>query len=766
MIGKSRVVALLLILSIAVPPASADKAKSLWDKGRDAEARQNYEAAYDLFRQAYELKPKDVRYRASYERTRFLAASSHVHRGQILRDGGKLNDALVEFRRALEIDPSSFIAQQELRRTQTMIRQAESGPKPQAEIERSYENVAGPVELAPINDQPITLQLTEDTKVIYETVGKLAGLNVLFDPDYTSRRVRIALNGVSLSEALEIVSLESKTFWRPVTPNTIYVAANTKAKRNEVEQQVLRTFYLSNLSQPTELQDVVNTLRQILEIQRVQALQTQGAVVVRGTPDQIALAEKLINDIDRAKPEVMVEVAVMQVSRDKLRQLGIQPPTSTTIAMTDRNSSTTTSGDTTSGSSSATGTINLNSLANLDARNFQLTVPSATANFLFSDSSTKIIQNPQIRALDGQKATLKIGDKVPVATGSFQPGIGGVGINPLVNTQFQYIDVGVNIDVTPRVHAGREVSLKIVLEVSAVTRNQNIGGIEQPVIGQRRVEHDIRLKDGEVNLLGGILEQRDVKALSGIPGLAQIPILRYLFSSENVEHAENEIVFALIPHIVRAPEVSEINTRAIDIGTATAIEVRRMKAAQPQAAPQVAPQPAQQPQVQPPAPPLGETPTPQANPPQAQQTTPEAVGGAIFSFDPPTVSQQAESTFAVNVVVNGARNVYSAPLQINFDPNTLQLVNISNGDFLGRDGQAVAVVHREDAATGSMMVTGTRPPGSGGISGEGTLFTLTFQAKQPGQSTLSIQRAMLRDPEMQSLPASGSQAAVTITPKQ
>jgi len=487
--------------------------------------------------------------------------------------------------------------------------------------------------------------------------------------------------------------------------------------------------------------------------------------VVRGTPDQIALAEKLINDIDRAKPEVMVEVAVMQVSRDKLRQLGIQPPTSSSISLTDRNSSTSTSGDTTNGTSSTTGTINLNSLANLDARNFQLTVPTATANFLFSDSSTKIIQNPQIRALDGQKATLKIGDKVPVATGSFQPGIGGVGINPLVNTQFQYIDVGVNIDVTPRVHAGREVSLKIVLEVSAVTRNQNIGGIEQPVIGQRRVEHDIRLKDGEVNLLGGILEQRDVKALSGIPGLAQIPILRYLFSSENVEHAENEIVFALIPHIVRAPEVNEINTRAIDIGTATAIEVRRMKTAQPQAAPQVAPQPAQQPSMQQPAPPV-ETPTPQGNLPQAQQTTPEAVGGAIFSFDPPTVSQQAGSTFAVNVVVNGARNVYSAPLQINFDPNTLQLVNISNGDFLGRDGQAVAVVHREDAATGSMMVTGTRPPGSGGISGEGTLFTLTFQAKQPGQSTLSIQRAMLRDPEMQSLPASGSQAAVTITPKQ
>ena len=328
---------LLLCLSVA-GFSRTDSAKALYGKGADAEARQNYEQAYDYFKQAYDLKPKDLKYRASYERTRFLAAASHVHRGQLLRDAGKLEEALAEFEKALSIDGSSFIAQQELRRTQQMIQEGKN-PQPQASaagataLRRRLESAQGPVELAPISNVPITLKLTEDTKVIYETIGKLAGINVLFDPDYTARRVRIELNGVTLEDALEIVSFETKTFWRPVTPNTIFVAQDNPAKRKELEQNVIKTFYLSNLSQPTELQDVVNAMRTILEVSRIQQLPSQGAIVVRGTPDQMALAQKLIDDLDKAKPEVVVEVAVMQVSRDKMHNLGISPPTSATVAL-------------------------------------------------------------------------------------------------------------------------------------------------------------------------------------------------------------------------------------------------------------------------------------------------------------------------------------------------------------------------------------------------------------------------------------------------
>ena len=761
----------LLVVAITLPVA-ADKAKSLYQQGKDAEARQKYEQAYDLYKQAYDLKPRELQYRASYERLRFLAGASHVHRGQLLREAGKLDEALVEFQKAAEIDSSSFIAQQELKRTQQMIEAAKTpGPRsatpPPGAIQKRLAEAQGPVELAAISNVPITLKLTEDTKVIYETIGKLAGINVLFDPDYTSRRIKIELNGVTLEEALAITALESKTFWRPVTPNTIFVAQDNPAKRKDVEQNVIKTFYLANLSQPTEVQDVVNALRQILEISRIQPLVSQGALVVRGTPDQIALASKLVGDLDRAKPEVVVDIAIMQVSRDKARNLGVSPPTSATVALQQNiNTTTTTTGTTTTPTAAGgTNSINLNALANLNATDFQVTITPATATALFTDSSTKLLQNPQIRAVEGQKASLKIGDRVPVATGSFQPGIGGVGINPLVNTQFQYLDVGVNIDITPFVHADREVTLKISMDISSVTGQSNIGGISQPIIGQRKIEHEIRLKEGEVNLLGGMMEDQQTRSLSGIPGLSQIPILKYLFSQTNTDHSENEIVFALIPHIVRGPEISELSQREIATGTATAIELRRGRPSTP--APTAAPAgeapgagaPAQSPQPAPPVQPPAQAP-PQATPQALPQAAPS--GTASFVFDPANITQPNGSTFAVNVMLTGAQNVYSVPLQVSYDPKVLQVVNVSNGGLLSQDGQAVALVHRDDDTTGALQITATRPPGSAGISGQGAVVTLTFLAKASGQSTLTISKGGARDPGMQALPVAGAVATVTV----
>ncbi len=691
------------------------------------------------------------------------------------------------FERALGIDPSSFIAQQEANKVRDVLRknqQIENGtappPTPTSELHKRMEEATGPVELAPISDTPITLKLSEDTKTIYESIGKLAGINVLFDPDYTSRRIRVDLNGVTLEQALEITALESKTFWRPVTPNTIFVAADTPAKRKELEQSVIRTFYLTNLSQPNELQDLVNILRTLLDTQRLQQFPSQQAIVVRGTPDQIAMAEKLIEDLDKSRPEVVVEVVIMQVQRNKLQNLGIQPPSSVAVSLVDNTSTTTSATGTNVGtgngtvsttSGSTTGSISLNSLAHLNATNFQVTVGSATAYFLYTDSTSKILQQPQIRALDGQKASLKLGERVPVATGSFQPGIGGVGINPLVNTQFNYIDVGVNVDITPRIHGLDEVTLKIAMDISAVDSYQNIGGIQQPVIGQRKIEQEIRLKEGEANIMGGILEETDTKNLQGIPGLAQIPFFRYLFSNEQKNRIDNELVFMMVPHIVRAQEISASNTRSIDVGTANVIQLHR---------PSILPETAQVinsqgvsarsgasqapvpgvPQTQQPG---GQPGVPQSQG-QSQDQSPAAApqGSAVVSFEPANLNQAIGSTFTVNVSVAGAQNVNSVPLQITYNPSVLQLLNVSNGPLLEQDGQPVALVHRDDSMAGIVQLTASRPPGAPGVSGTGSVFTLTFQAKAAGQATLSINRAQLKNASMQTLPASGSQAIVTV----
>jgi general secretion pathway protein D len=750
----------LLLLAAVSLPAFAEKAKSLYKKGKEAEARQDYVQAYEDYRDAYNQKPDDLYYRTAYERLRFLAAATKVHQGQLLRQAGQLQLALKMFNEALAIDPSSFIAKQEIKRTQEMIQKAQAAgkavppPTPPGPLGKMLEQAGGPVELAPISNTPITLKMTEDSKVAYETIGKLAGINVLFDPDYTSRRIHIELNGVTLQQALEIVALESKTFWRPVTPNTIFVAADNPAKRKELEQSVIKTFYLSNLSAPTELQDVVNAMRTILEVSRIQQLPSQNAIVVRGTPDQVALAEKLIGDIDKAKPEVVVDIAVMQVNREKIRTLGINPPTSATVTLQPNLNTTTTTGTTGAGNtgtiSSSTGgtpgTINLNALGDLNATDFQVNISSATATALYSDNDSRILQQPEIRAVDGQKASLKIGERVPVATGSFQPGIGGVGINPLVNTQFQYLDVGVNIDITPHVHADGSVSLKVMMDVSNVAGNTNIGGIQQPIIGQRKIEHEIRLQEGEVNLLGGMFEHDDVRSLTGYPWLSQIPILRYFFGQTNVDRRNSEIVFVLTPHVVRGQMLDPMNQRVIDVGTANAIDLKQASVTMP-AAPGAGPA----------------IPVPAATPaqPAAQPGAPPA-GTATLSFDPATLTQAVGKTFAVNVVLSQVQNLYSVPVQITYNPNVLEVVNVSDGNLLSKDGQPVALVHRDDPSTGTLQVTATRPPNSGGVSGEGQVFTITFLAKGAGTSTLNIARDGLRDSSMQPIQASGAQATVTV----
>lgn len=761
-----RPAALLLLVVASTLPLSADQAANWHKKGEDAEARQNYEQAYDDFKQAYDLRPKDARYRASFERLRFLAAASHVHRGQLLREAGKLDDALAEFQKAAEIDSSSFIARQEIRETQKLIEQAKTpGPHSEATptdaLQKRLAEVQGPVELAPIQNVPMNLSATQDSKKIYETIGELAGINVLFDPDYTSRVIPVHLNNISLPQALEMVELESKTFYRVVTPNTIFVAQDNPAKRKEVEQNVVKTFFLANLSQQTELQDVTNTLRQILDITKIQALPSQGAIVVRGTPDQIAMAEKLVNDFDRARPEVVIDVAILQVSRDKAKTLGISPPTSATVALQNNLTSTTTSSTTTSATSTS-GTpnqVNFNRLGNLNATDFTVTIPSASASALFSDSDTKLIQNPQIRSIDGQKATLKIGEKIPTAQGSFQPGIGGVGINPLVNTQFQYLDVGVTVEITPTVHPDGDVSMHLNMVISSVTGQANIGGISQPIIGQKTDEGTIRLRDGEVSLLGGMFDDQNTRSISGIPGLGQIPILKYLFSQTQTDHSQDEVVFVLIPHIVRKVELDDINNKAISVGTATGIQLSRVT-------PLILPPP-QPAQSSPAAPaPQTQTPAPVPQQPSAPATpAPQAAapGPASFNFDPSNVTAKAGSTFAVNILLNGAQNVHSVPLQVSYDPKLLQVANISNGGFLSQDGQAVVLAHRgEDDPNGNLQITATRPPGANGVSGQGAVITLTFMAKAAGQGTLVISRGGAKDPTMQAIPVTGTTATVTV----
>jgi general secretion pathway protein D len=595
---KTRLLLYVLMVGITAIPILAESAEHAYKAGDGAEKKNDYDAAYEAYKLAHERKPNDPKYMAAYLRMRFYAAGQHIHEGEKMRDDGKLQEALADFRLAAQIDSSNFEALQEIRRTvdllqkQAIEKENASQTKVQtSSLEKQAESAGGPVSLDFKSNMPISLHLTTTTDVVYRTIAKLGGINVLMDPDYKPQKITFELQDVGLREALDMFAMQSKTFWRPLSSNTIIVTSDSVSKRKEFEQNVMKTFYLRNASTPADLQEAAGTLKGILDISRIQVTPELRSLTLRGTPDQMVLAQRLLGEIDKPKAEVVIDVAVMEVSRDKMHTLGTNPPTSASMTFVP-------GGNSSSSSSSGSGTT-LQSFKTINASEFSVSIPGVSFSALSTDSDSKVLQHPQIRAMDSEKASLKIGDRIPIATGSFQSGLGGS-----VNTQFQYLDVGVNVDITPYVHGNNEVTLKMSLEISTVTGVQNIGGFNQPTIGQRRIEHQARLKDGEVNLIGGILEDTETNSMSGYPLLMKIPILKYFFGQETKERTTSEIVFAITPHIIRSAEITDENLKMVDLGTANSVTYRtdenKADAAKPLPA-QSTPQPAEKPAPGPPA---------------------------------------------------------------------------------------------------------------------------------------------------------------------
>ncbi len=781
--------AFLAVLLAALPSVHAQSAAHWFKQGQAAEAKDNIQAAYEAYYQAYQKKPADIRYKLAWERTRFPAASLHVEHGERLRDQGDYTGALTEFLRALEIDPSNELASQDIKATRDKINSQSPAPESAPRTTDEALELAAPIQLRPISNEPLTLHMVEDSRIVYQAVGKAAGINVLFDPSYTSKRIQVDLNMITLQDALRIVATVSNTFWRPITSNTIFVAENTRSKHTELDEQAVETFYLHNVAQQNDFTEVQTVLRNLFQGARINGVASESAIVMRGTPDELLLAHRLIDDLDKARPEVVVDVAVLEVSRDLLRNIGVQLPQTASISFQPSNANlnntgtTSTTGTTTSATSTTTSSLTLNNLAHLNSTNFAVTIGQAAVDLLLTDTRSRIIQNPQIRASDGQQATLKIGERIPIATGSYQTGAATAIVSSLVNTQFQYINVGVTMDIKPTVHFDRDVTLKSKIEVSATNGNSSIGGITEPIITQRSVDHTVRLRDGEANLLGGILQHQTTYSISGTPGLAELPLIKYLFSTQQKEVTDDEIIFLMIPHVVRAEQVDPENIQQIDTGTTNNIELRPISSPQQIAA---ALQPASQPaphqtaaqantlanagqQNLPSAPPSAAPPTAATAAQQAMNTMQQqanAPAPASLQIIPAQLTQAVGSTFKMTVMLSGGTDVFAVPMNVQYDATKLTLLNVDTDDpqnpnLLGKDGQAVALAHRDDGK-GTAAIAASRPPGTRGVSGSGALCVLTFQAKAPGDASVAIARPMVRNSQQQPMPATGSQAVVHI----
>jgi general secretion pathway protein D len=822
----NRLTAVVLAAVLIAPAVSLEARAKKGDKylaeGRASEAKKEWDAALESYEKALSEDPSDTVYQMAAEKARFQAAQGHVDKGLKIRNQGLLGEALLEFQKSYAINPGSSVAVQEIRRTQEMIqrerkRVEETGQEAPAqvraltptdeakkEIKDKIDRMLPVPELKPLNPEPIRLKMnSQPVKVLFETLGKLAGINVVWDPEYqapTKNSISVEFDNSTIDQALDAVAVLTKSYWKALSPSTIFITNDTVNKRHDYEEQVARIFYLSNVTANTDLQEIMNAARAVSDCQRMFPYNAQNAIIAKCEADRMSFVEKIINDLDKPRAEVVVDVLVLEASSTFSRQItaalastglnvpvsftprsSIQVPISSTSTASTSTSTASTTATTTAATTSGTSTgtsIPLSNLGHLASADFSTTLPGALLQATLSDARTKVLQAPQVRSVDGVKATLNIGDRVPTASGSFQPGIGGVGINPLVNTQFQYIDTGVNVEMLPRVHDNGDVTIHVDLNINSVSSYVNLGGINQPVISQKKISHDIRMREGEVGLLGGLINVQETKTVTGIPGLSSIPFLKHLFSGDSTEHDRSELMIVLIPHVIRRPDITPENLRAIAVGNFATVKVNYApKPAEPPAAapPATAPPATAPPATAPPAaaPPATVLPPPAIAPPATAPpaTAPPLPGlppatappaSTRVHFEPSQATAGPSERITVSLFIDGAADVASAPMQIQFDPKFLRLNDVSLGDFFSKDDRQPVFTKNILNDTGVAVVQLNRPPGSRGAGGSGTLVTLNFQAVARGSTVVTIPHLAVRNAQGAIISNSTPQFTVTV----
>ncbi len=551
--------------------------------GRRAEERKDWDTALVDYDKAKQSDPANALYILHAENARAHASLFHLQNGKQLLKQGRLDEAVGEFQKAVSIDPADQAAAQELHivlAKQANAKRVHSEALQKALQAREEEgNKSNAVKLQPLPQEPLAhFKVTADPKRVFETLGKLAGLNVAFTPDFRQTgNLNEDLSNIKIQDALELVAMQSKSFWKVVTPNTILVIPDNPNNRRDYDEMVLKTIYLSNPLAASDRTAITTALKQVLALRFVMDNPDANALIIRDTPANVAAAEQLVAKLDRAKAEIMIDIDIVEADRDRIQDLGLSPATlnpatgTTTLGLQGAAVyAPTSTSSTSSTTTTATSPTSIFQSA-ISLKDYALVLPGAEAQAVLNDSKTHILQSPQIRVTDGQTAKLKIGSRIPIATGSFLPSLGGTvsssgSVGLLASTQFQYQDIGVNLELTPHLLASGEVAVHAKIEILSLGASISVGGITQPTFGQRVVEDDFRLQEGEVNLLGGLIQRTLTNQVQGVPGLGDIPLIRYLFSQENKEINDQEVLVMLTPRVIRLPEANGEGTSPLPMG--------------------------------------------------------------------------------------------------------------------------------------------------------------------------------------------------------
>lgn len=539
----------LMILSLVFLAGCASS--KAFRAGEQAERRQDYDRAVLEYSRALKLSPRNVNYQRGLRTARIRAAQAHAAQARTLKTRGLLKEASEEYRLALDLDPEAASLRDELR----VIEEQRQGSRAVSTLEelkqRVHERSLPGLALDPAAQQPLGLSFRgASLREAYEALGRTAGVNFVFDPQFQDQPVTLELKDVPFEQALAALGSTGHTFHRVLDSRVVSVVPDTPAKQREFEQQMVKTFFLSNI----ELKEAIDVLRVVLGARRVASVAGINALTLNDTPEKVAAAERILEAIDKARAEVVVDVEILEINRSRLRDYGIE----ITSAVPN--------------TQGVAGAIfpDPSSRNTLDQNPYKkgnlvvTSLPGVIYRLLRSDSDTRLLAAPQLRISEGQTAQARFGDQVPVPVTTFTPiASGGISQQPI--TSFEYKNVGVNIDLTPRVHDDGDVTLNLKLDISAVASSAGFQGL--PTFTSRQVNSTIRLRDGETNILAGLIRDSERRGLTGLPGLSSVPVLGKIFSRNQVEGQQTDIVMTLTPRVVRRAELREKDLRSFMLGT-------------------------------------------------------------------------------------------------------------------------------------------------------------------------------------------------------
>lgn len=725
--GVALAALLLLLLPLAGACASSGASNAL--KRAEAHGRLGeWDSAIAYFQQVLQEDPGNVEVRRKLQYAKVNAALFHSSEGHKLMQAGDLQRAQLELSLAARYDPANARAVDDLTTVNRMIEEQRAAEDAaMTPIESAIAAVGAMEAPVPKLEHVAVGTMSFDyrrarLKEIYRAMARLGGINVIFDPELDNPQTSFYLADVTYELALDILTSTNGHFFRVMTPNTILVAEDTQPKRRQYEPQLMRTFFLSN----ADAEAVANSLQTILQARQVVANPAVNAVTIRDSAQVVDVAARMVSSLDKARGEVMLQVEIFEVDRTTMDKWGMSlSDYSTSVSIAQQSAEGLPQG------------ISLANLANLTNADVFVTVPSMTYQFLKQDGTFRLLAQPQLRASDGQVSALLVGEQRPVVATTFNPAT-TVGGNVVPISSTEYRDVGIMIETTPRVHHDGMITLQLNLQITAV--QEGAGAENQPVFTARTLTTTLRLREGETNLLAGLLRDDERVTKKGLPIISEIPVLRDLFGATEREVLQTDIVLSITPYVVRMADITEQDLAPIYVGTEASLGG-------------------------------GGAGGRRGSSRGGDDEDDDGGGGGgrgeeageplIVSITPQSQSAAVGSEVTVAIEVDGDAEINNAGMRVAYDARVLRFVEAREGNLLSSDGNETSF-QTSAAAAGSVAV-GIGRVGSGeGVYAGGTLFELVFEAVAEGDATIQVTTAAIRDADGRPLPVQFERADVRV----